>query len=221
MIRGITLEEAMFREARIDFGITKDNAGSMDSYLQILRNRHEGTYLHSLRVATLSATIAQYAKIPGVTPKMMLWAGALHDIGKALIDTALLKKTNNFTEDDRVAMIPHVEYGFKMLRGVHDVSAYIMVRHHRYGRNPYPSLPPPFPDILKNKADAILDASRLLAMADYYDAITTRKNDKFGSVGLSKGAKKELFHRDHNEFKPLIQILENVEVFTYECRASE
>jgi HD-GYP domain-containing protein (c-di-GMP phosphodiesterase class II) len=122
--------------------------------------------------------MAEYAEIPGVTPKMMMWAGLLHDVGKALIPVELLNKTSKFDAADRAAMEPHVMHGWELLQKIHEYTAHVIVRHHRYGREPYPKTLPPLPYHLEPKQETIDAAARLLALADYYDALTTRNNDR-------------------------------------------
>ena len=139
----------------------------------------------------------------------------MHDIGKALIDPSILKKTNDFTEEDHKSIIPHVVYGYFILRGVFDYTANIVVRHHRHGRNPYPETLPILPDDLKPHLEAIDEAGRLLALADFYDALTTRKNDKHGSVSLTSNELRDIFYRDNSDMEPLIRKLEQKEILKF------
>src|SRR5271154_3742724 len=126
-----TLDEALAQE-----GIAPGNQEDIRVYLRILRNRDERTFEHSVRVGILASKIAIYAAKPGISARMMLWAGLLHDIGKALIPPGVLTKKEAFTQDDYAAMEPHVKYGWDMLSGVHDYTAHIIVRHHQYGPRP-------------------------------------------------------------------------------------
>jgi response regulator RpfG family c-di-GMP phosphodiesterase len=146
---------------------------------------------------------------------MLLWAGLLHDVGKAQIPVTLLEKITGFSSADREAMEPHVEFGWKLLQEVHDHTAHIIVRHHRHGKRPYPETLPPLPEYLQPRRDIVEDASRLLALADYYDALMTRQNDRNGGEGLSKEARRDLYLRENPGFEPLIQKLEAVGVFTF------
>ncbi|MDP2598964.1 MAG: hypothetical protein Q8P49_03985 [Candidatus Liptonbacteria bacterium] len=93
-----------------------------------------------------------------------------------------------------------------MLHGIHEWTAHIIVRHHRFGPDPYPELPP-LPDYLVAKEELINTYARLLALADYYDAITHRDNDKFGG-GLSSWQKRDRCLRDNSDQAALIVKLE-------------
>src|SRR5271170_7824245 len=156
--------EQILDEALETEGIALQHQIDIKHYLAILKNRDIKTYEHSVRVGVLASKIAIYAAKPGISARMMLWAGLLHDIGKALIPPGVLTKKEAFTQDDYAAMEPHVKYGWDMLSGVHDYTAHIIVRHHQYGPRPYPKELPPLPDHLKDRAEQIHAASRLLAL---------------------------------------------------------
>lgn len=210
-------DEADLKAVMTGEGIAPWHQMSIMQYLHILKEHHPGTYHHSIRVGILAAKIAAFADIDEVTPKMMLWAGLLHDVGKSKIPVSLLNKTEGFNDADREAMEPHVGYGWTLLQRVHDHTAHIIVRHHRHGKRPYPETLPPLPPYLVERRDIVEDASRLLALADYYDALTTRQNDRNGGEGLSKEERRELYIRDNPGFESLIQKLEAAGVFRFEA----
>ena len=204
------LDEALANE-----GIAPEHREDIKVYLTILKNRDLKTYEHSVRVGVLASKIAIYAAKPGISAKMLLWAGLLHDIGKALVSPTVLTKTSNFTEEDFAAMEPHVQYGWDMLNEVHDWTAHIIVRHHQFGTNPYPKELPPLPGYLEAKVEMITDAARLLAMADYYDALMHRNNDKNGQKPLTSKQRREIYLKDHAAQKELVELLESVGVLKF------
>jgi HD-GYP domain-containing protein (c-di-GMP phosphodiesterase class II) len=158
----------------------------------------------------LAGKIAIFAAKPGISARMLLWAGLLHDIGKTLVPPGVLSKASDFTQDDRDAMEPHVKYGWDMLADVHDYAAHIIVRHHQFGPKPYPAELPPLPEHLRDKAEMIQTAARLLVLADYFDALTYRENDKNGGKPLTAKEKREIYMRDNADQKELIELLESV-----------
>lgn len=207
--------EQILDEALESESLAKDHREDIKVYLQILRNRDEKTYAHSVRVGVLASQIAIYAAKPGISARMLLWAGLLHDIGKALIPPELLGKTSDFTPGDRALMEPHVQYGWALLSNVHDWTAHIIVRHHQFGPKPYPAELPPLPEYLNGKAEMIQTAARLLAMADYYDALMNRNNDRNGQKPLTPSQRRAIYMKDNVDQKELAELLESVGVFKF------
>lgn len=207
--------DVMLTEALALEGITQGHQDDIRAYLTILKNRDEATYEHSIRVGILSSKIAIYAAKEGISARMMLWAGLLHDIGKALVPPGVLTKKEVFTQEDYAVMEPHVKYGWDMLSNVHDYTAHIIVRHHQFGPHPYPKILPPLPEHLAGKADQITAAARLLALADYYDALMHRNNDKNGKEPLTPKQKREIYMRDNADQKDLVELLESVGVLQF------
>lgn len=204
----VTFEEQSLVFAFQDEAIKDEHQKDILAYLRILKLRDEPTYLHSIRVGLLCERIAPIANCPGVSAKMLLWAGLLHDIGKALIPPGVLTKKSIFTQDDYKAMEPHAKYGWDMLSQVHDYTANIIVRHHQFGAHPYPAELPPLPDHLNGQRATIDCAARILALADYYDALTHRANEKFGTTPLTPEAKRTQYYRDNADKEELVLQLE-------------
>ena len=166
--------EGMFIELRIN----KTNQDSVMNHLNILKRKDKDSYEHSIRTGILLTKIAKHMHL---NKKASFYSGTLHDIGKILIDPEILKKTENFTEKDMKEMKKHPMYTYQILRGVHEYSAVIALRHHKFQENAYPKIVPNFKiPFSKNSEVWINTYARLLCLADSYDAMTTRINDKFG-----------------------------------------
>jgi putative nucleotidyltransferase with HDIG domain len=207
--------DAILNEALQSEGIAPGNQDDIRAYLLILKNRDQATYEHSVRVGILASKIAIYAAKPGISARMLLWAGLLHDIGKSLVPPGVLTKKSNFTQEDYAAMEPHVKYGWDMLNNVHDYTAHVIIRHHQFGPNPYPKTLPPLPDHLSGKEEQIQTAARLLALADYYDALMNRNNDKNGTAPMTAKMRREIYMRDNADQKDLVELLESVGVLKF------
>jgi polar amino acid transport system substrate-binding protein len=207
--------DEMLTEALSQEGVTPGHQDDIRAYLKILRNRDEKTYEHSVRVGILASKIAIYAAKPGISARMMLWAGFLHDVGKSLVPPGVLTKKEAFTREDYAQMEPHVKYGWDMLSNVHDYTAHVIVRHHQFGPNPYPKELPPLPAHLNGKAEMVNAAARLLALADYYDALMHRDNEKNGRAPLTSKQKREIYMRDNADQKDLVELLESVGVLKF------
>lgn len=209
------MSDEILSRALADEGVAQGHQDDIRAYLKILKNRDEATYEHSIRVGVLASRIAIYAAKEGISARMLLWAGLLHDVGKALIPPGVLTKKESFTQEDYMAMEPHVRYGWDMLSSVHDYTAHIIVRHHQFGPRPYPADLPPLPEYLNGKGEIITIAARLLALADYFDALMHRKNDRNGSKPLTSTERREIYMRDNADQKDLIELLESVGVLRF------
>jgi HD-GYP domain-containing protein (c-di-GMP phosphodiesterase class II) len=160
------------------FGIKPQDRDSIRNHLSLLKSKDEPTYEHSIRVGVLSARIGEYMHLD---PKALLFAGALHDMGKLLQDPDLLKKSEGFSEEDMEEMRRHPLDTFKILNGKHNFSAIISLMHHYWQEHCYPEELPDLPEPFSQKTRATLEFyAKIVAIADFYDAASTRENEKFG-----------------------------------------
>lgn len=204
-------------------GVGEANQERIFNYLKLLNDKDPATCQHSMRVAVLAGAIARAAAVPGITPKMLLWAGALHDIGKVAIPLETLAKVEKFTKKDMKVMEPHVILGWQMLDKLHDFTAAIVVRTHQYGPKPYPVKLPALPEWLEPKKDMIDGAARMVALADYYDAQMTRKNKKGKKKDkpLTGDQRREQFYQANADKARLIVTLEEIGLLKFPDQAPQ
>jgi HD-GYP domain-containing protein (c-di-GMP phosphodiesterase class II) len=87
-------------------------------HLCTLHRHEEGTYGHSLAVAALSLDLGARNGISKDARYLTLGAGAsLHDIGKLLVSSAILKSKGELTPEQRAEMDNHPCYGVKLVNG--------------------------------------------------------------------------------------------------------
>ncbi len=208
-----TLEEQL-EEAFSELGIAEKNKTSITNYLTILKEKDLPTYEHCIRVGLLGMRIAKHLNLD---PKALFFAGALHDVGKALIEPEVLKKTDGFNEKDTRKMQRHPEYSYNLLHGVHEFSAEIALRHHRYQEGAYPSELPASKIPFSDNTKALIEMyARLLAIADFYDAITTRHNDRFDGKKPTGREVKEILLQKKPDENELILELYSQKIFSEE-----
>ncbi len=154
--------------------INKEHQESIISLLRQLKKHHLETYTHSIQVALLSAKIARTLNLD---PKPLLFAGCLHDIGKIRITKTILNaktKTPNYKVLDQ-----HVIYSYEILKSIHPFSAEISLMHHRFQKRKNKSAPPKLnPNLSLSDRKSALRLSRLLAIADHFEAATNRINPR-------------------------------------------
>jgi len=175
------LEEKL--EEKFDqFELVKEQRESLRLYLGLVRNRDEETWEHSVRVGLKGAEVAEFTHV--IEPKGLFYPGLLHDVGKALVDPKSLKKKKDFGEKDMDELRKHVIYGYRMLRGIHDFSARVLLFHHWFQERGYPRvLPKREIDFSKGTNALVLYCGRLLSVVDFYDAASNRRNEKFVTGG--------------------------------------
>jgi len=122
---------------------------------------------HSERVTRLSLALAKKLELPQNRLKVIERAAILHDIGKIGIDLSLLHKEALLTEADVAELQQHPTIGMKILEPIeflHDVRLCIGQHHERYDGLGYPN---------HLTAEELLLESRILAIADSFDAMTS------------------------------------------------
>ncbi len=127
------------------------------------------TRVHEVRVARLARAIARRLRMSAREIALIGRAAMLHDIGKIAVPMSLLHKPAGLIEDEREVMQRHVAAGFDLLcqAGAPIKVALIALQHHeRLDGSGYPS---------GASGDAILFESRIVAVADVVDAITSRR----------------------------------------------
>ena len=97
-------------------------------------------------------------------------AGLLHDIGKIGIPQQILCKPGKLTDEEYEIMKSHPEQGEKILMGIKKlsiISNWLKTHHERWDGNGYP---------LKLQGEEIPLTSRIIAIADTYDAMTSTRS---------------------------------------------
>ncbi|GGR15295.1 HD-GYP domain-containing protein [Deinococcus ruber] len=127
---------------------------------------------HLTRVMFLTLALSERLNMAD-TPRErrhILWAGLLHDIGKALVPNELLNKPGQLTDDERVAIERHPELGARLAQNIAgiepEVTQAIMHHHESYGGNGYP---------YGLAGLQIPRLARVLSVADVYDALTSNR----------------------------------------------
>jgi putative nucleotidyltransferase with HDIG domain len=207
------LEENL-EKAYVQLGISQKHQGSINTYLTLLKLKDQDTYEHSIRVGLLGIKVAEHSSLD---QKALFYAGTLHDIGKILISPEVLKKTKKFNKKDMKEMKKHAEYGYKLLTGVHEFSAQIALRHHKYQQEKYPKkLQRSKSEFSKDTKTDINFYARILSVIDFYDAITTRDDHKFGKKKLNTEEIKKLLIKNHPDQGLLINKLYADKIFKVE-----
>lgn len=164
------LKEALFK---------LDNAYSftLRALVVALDTRDEETQGHSLRVVRFTLKLAE---ILGIKDKKQLqvieYGSLLHDIGKIGIPDAILRKPGKLTPLEWQVMKTHPRLGYNILHKIEflEEAAQIVLHHHERLNGAG------YPDGLRG--DEISLGSRIFAVADTVDAMTTERPYRHAST---------------------------------------
>lgn len=143
-----------------------DNEGKMLSLVDI-RSMNNYIYSHSVNVAVISVMIGRALKLTYSNLEKLCMGALLHDIGKLFIPAELLMK-ENLTKDEELKVESHCRNGYKFLSEIYTMSAVsklaVLQHHERPDGTGYPD---------KLKIDKISEFSKIIAVADGYDNLST------------------------------------------------
>ncbi|WP_201028711.1 MULTISPECIES: HD-GYP domain-containing protein [unclassified Rhodanobacter] len=136
---------------------------------ETLGHRDAHTAVHCARVGMLALALARVFGLSGSDLLILGTAARLHDIGKIGIPDAILRKPGPLDAAEWAIMQSHSERGERIVRADpglpwrDDIALVIRHHHEHYDGSGYP-------DGLRGQAIPLL--SRLLSVADSYDAMT-------------------------------------------------
>ncbi|MDO4537978.1 MAG: HD domain-containing protein, partial [Coriobacteriales bacterium] len=125
---------------------------------------------HSSRVALYSKEIARRYGYSEKQQDDIYMMGLLHDVGKIGIPNSVINKPGRLTDEEYDIIKRHPVLGARILKRVEEMpklSIGARWHHERYDGKGYP-------DGLKG--EEILEEARIIAVADAYDAMTSRRS---------------------------------------------
>ena len=133
--------------------------------------RDPETGAHILRMAHFSELIAKGLGLSVADQELLLEAAPMHDIGKVGIADGILLKPGRLTPDEFEIMKQHAIFGYEILKGssskVLQAGADIARAHHeKFDGTGYPQ---------GLQGDGIPIFSRIVAVADVFDALTSER----------------------------------------------
>ena len=132
-----------------------------------LRDAYTGS--HSSRVAGYVRATGLRMGLPDAQLDNVVMAALLHDIGKIGVPDHVLLKPGRLTEEEFGHIRKHPELGWMALKNIEDfksISLMVLHHHERMDGAGYPG---------GLKGSAIPLGSRIIAVADSYDALTTNR----------------------------------------------
>jgi putative nucleotidyltransferase with HDIG domain len=181
--------------ARTNTDLWDSFRGAMAAVVSLADAREISGHNHSRRVAEYALKAADQLNMGKEARQDLEFAALLHDIGKLTMPDRILNKAEKLTDQEWERIRRHPVIGYKLfstiplLRG----TAKIILHHHeRYDGRGYPE---------GLQGESIPLGSRLLAVADAYDYMTTGHAHR---EALSKArAFAELFQNARTQFCPV------------------
>lgn len=135
-----------------------------------LRTYDDYTYQHSVNVAVISTIIGMNMSFQYRILQELSIAAILHDIGKSMIDPAILNKADKLTEEEYELVKKHPDFGYEMLRHRLDISACIragvLSHHENVDGTGYPQ---------GLSGSQIYVYAKIIHVADVFDALTAKR----------------------------------------------
>lgn len=167
---------------------------TIQAIITTLNEKNKREELHSHRVSSLCRQFAMALNFSDQEIQEIESVGLLHDIGKIGIDEAILNKPGKLTDAEYEEMKRHPEIGYRILSTVNDMAemADVVLNHHeRWDGKGYPR---------GLKGDRIPLQSRMIAIADTYDAITSDRS--YRNKRTDRQACEELRKNAGSQFDP-------------------
>ena len=124
---------------------------------------------HFENVAYIASNIAQEMGLSKKEIKDTYWVGMVHDIGKLLVPLHILNKKEALTDSEYELIKKNSYWGYKTLSksdSLNYIAKYVLHHHERWDGKGYPYV---------LKGDEIPLISQILAVADVWDAMTSKR----------------------------------------------
>jgi len=134
-----------------------------------LKTHDDYTYMHSIAVCALMISLAHHLKLDEEQTRLAGIGGLMHDLGKALMPTDILQKPGKLTDAEFITVKKHPQAGSSVLQqnGAEAAVVDIALHHHEKINGSG------YPDGLAG--DDISQLSRMAAICDVYDAVTSER----------------------------------------------
>ena len=149
---------------------------------------------HSTRVATYSREIGKRYGYSTKQQSDLYIMGLLHDVGKIGIPDAVINKPGKLTEEEFNTIKGHPVMGARILESIQEMPSLATGarwHHERYGGHGYP-------DGLVG--EAIPEEARIIAVADAYDAMSSRRS--YRDVLSQEQVRSEIENGSGTQFDP-------------------
>jgi hypothetical protein len=176
--------------------LERQSRQTLSMLAQIVEARDTDAGLHLKHITHYSRALALALDFSEQQANEIAYAAMIHDVGKAQVPDAILKKPGPLTPDERHEIQKHTIWGHELLvdNQEFEIAGQVARSHHeRWDGTGYP-------DGLA--AEAIPIAARIAAVADVYDALTSERPYK--GAWLPEDAIAEIRRLRDTHFDPAV-----------------
>lgn len=149
--------------------VLESHIAMMEALGRAIAKRDSDTGTHNYRVAWIAATLGEALGLKGADMQSLIAGSFLHDVGKIGIPDGILLKPGRLDADEMAIMRTHVEQGQEIVHGAGwlEGAADVVASHHeKWDGSGYPQ---------QLAAEAIPLSARIFAVADVYDALSSKR----------------------------------------------
>lgn len=160
-------EDALYKHKIIENEGMRGN--TINTIINTLHEKNPREEQHSKRVSQLCQSIGRALSLSEIEVSKLKVVGLLHDIGKIAIEEGILNKPGKLSEDEWEQIKRHPDIGYRILSTSYEMSELadsILAHHERWDGTGYPK---------GLKGDTIPRISRIIALADSYDAMISKR----------------------------------------------
>lgn len=145
------------------------NTYEMLGMIYSMHSYSDATYMHCMNVGVIATLIGKWLGWKEENLKILNACGMFHDIGKLAIDKEILEKPGKLTDHEYAIIKTHTIKGYELLKNTQIDKRIInatLMHHERCDGSGYP---------LKLKGDKLDDYTKIIAIADVYEALTANR----------------------------------------------
>ena len=170
LARTAELRETIVRLEQTERALRQAQDEAIQRLVMAAEFREKGSLWHIQRMSRYCALVAYRLGWPNERCELVRLASTMHDIGKIGTPDELFIKPGEFTPEESKVMQQHTEIGRRLLSGSAELlkvaSSIAWTHHERFDGSGYPR---------GLAGEAIPLEGRIAAIADAFDAITTRR----------------------------------------------
>lgn len=163
-------EDIMYKEKFVNGQKLREK--TVDRIKDYLYEKNNLEKEHSERCAEIALKIGEKIKLNELEMDELKNSALYHDIGKVAIDESILNKREKLEDSELELLKRHCEIGYRILGSIKDfenVAKIVLAHHERWDGSGYPK---------GLKGEEIPVESRIIAIAESYDAMRQKKSYK-------------------------------------------